>query len=166
MDFSENKMWLEKILLEKWCDICPLELLWIWNCVKISIIKQHSWFQVENSGGQMTSRDSLERSRRETDGTLWYWETRRAAWFIWRCSTERARKVSQLTHIRTRRHTLPTYATSLFAFCWFRLTFRRKPVPGKQWRVLAALFSDFREHPQLFLHCWLQLAERSHVLWG
>lgn len=53
----------------------------------------------------------------------------------------------QHTEIKTRghTHTLPiyTYCTLLLAFCWLCLTFRKKPMPDKQRRVLTALLPHF-----------------------
>lgn len=43
-------------------------------------------------------------------------------------------------------------------FAGFVLIIRKKSVPSKQRRMLAAVLPDFREHPQLLLHRWLQLA--------
>ncbi len=55
----------------------------------------------------------------------------------------------QHVHKKTETHTVPTYTygTLLLAFCWLCLTFRKKPVPDKQWRMLPALLPHFREHP-------------------
>lgn len=55
-------------------------------------------FQEENSGGQTRNRVSWERLPRETDAMLWYWGTRRVAWFTWRCTTGTVRKVSRHTY--------------------------------------------------------------------
>lgn len=73
--------------------------------------KWHWRLQVANCGGRMRSRLSWGRSPRETDATRWCWGTRRAAWFTWRCTTGRVRKVCRLvrinspTHTHTDRHT-------------------------------------------------------------
>lgn len=63
------------------CFMTPAYVVWRW------------WLQVVSCGGQMRTRGSWEQLPRETGRTWPSWGTRPAAWFTWKCMTERVRKV-------------------------------------------------------------------------
>lgn len=62
------------------------------------------------------------------------------------------------TQTGTDTHTHTLMVSYILPLAWLCLTFRKKPVPDKQRRLLTALLPHFWEHPQLLLHCWLQPA--------
>lgn len=49
--------------------------------------------------------------------------------------------------------------------CWLCLTFRKKPVSGKQRRVFAALPAHLWEHQELLVHRRIQPPQWPRVLW-